>query len=154
MKTYYNYSVIKIQANDANKLIVKGQNSSPFEIVTIDADNNFVLDSTGYAVGTYYIQYVKDDVILSNDRIEIRQNLLYADDDYDPRSNTEITLEAIDAMLEGRANSQHRKVQIGDKSIEYSTLEELLNWKKYYLKKLRQEQNKSIRLKAQTTKFI
>jgi hypothetical protein len=49
--------------------------------------------------------------------------LKYADADYDPRSKSEIILEAIEAYLGGVASHQQRKVKVGDKEIEYSSFD-------------------------------
>ena len=58
------------------------------------------------------------------------------------KSANRIALEAITAYIQGRATSQQRKVQIGDKTIEYSTLSELLQWKKYFEDEVRKEEGK------------
>ena len=37
---------------------------------------------------------------------------------------------------------QKKEVQIGDKTIEYSSLDELLRWKKYFEEEVRKEEHK------------
>ena len=58
-------------------------------------------------------------------------------------------LEAINAFLCGRATSQQRKVQIGDKSVEYSSLSELLQWKRYFEQEVRKEEGKPLKIKLE-----
>ena len=60
----------------------------------------------------------------------------------EPLSPNRIALNAITAYIQGRATSQQRKVQIGDKTIEYSSLEELLKWKQYFEEEVRKEEHK------------
>ena len=56
-------------------------------------------------------------------------------------------LEAITAYIQGRATSQQRKVVLGDKSIEYSSLSELLQWKRYFEEEVRKEEHKVANLR-------
>lgn len=65
------------------------------------------------------------------------------------KSPNRIALDAINSFLCGRATSQQRKVQIGDKSIEYSSLSELLQWKRYFEKEVRKEEGKPLKIKLE-----
>ena len=58
------------------------------------------------------------------------------------KSPNRIALEAITAFIQGRATAQQRRVQIGDKAIEYSSLSELLQWKRYFEEEVRKEEGK------------
>lgn len=58
------------------------------------------------------------------------------------KSANRIALEAITAYIQGHATAQQRRVQIGDKSIEYSSLDELLKWKRYFEEECRKEEGK------------
>ena len=60
------------------------------------------------------------------------------------KSPNRIALEAINAFLCGRATSQQREVQIGDKKIIYSSLSELLQWKRYFEEEVRKEEGKRV----------
>ena len=65
------------------------------------------------------------------------------------KSPNRIALEAINAYIQGRATAQQRRVQIGDKSIEYSSLSELLQWKRYFEEEVRKEEGKPLKIKLE-----
>lgn len=62
-------------------------------------------------------------------------------------SPNRIALNAINAYICGRASSQQRKVQIGDKTVEYSSLSELLQWKRYFEEECRREEGKRVTIR-------
>ena len=141
MAAYYNYSTIRIPTEGADTLIFKPFNGDSKEEKTVE-NGFFVINTDAWITGDYHVQYMDGTEILKTDRITIRMNLKYAPADFDPRSKAEITLDAIEAMLENRATAQQRRIQVGDKSIEYSSLDELLKWKAYFLRRVRIEQGK------------
>jgi hypothetical protein len=145
MENYYNYSTIKIKADGADALILKPICGDKITVTTIE-DGYFTTDTTDWIAGKYYLQFMNGTEIIKSDSINIKQNLAYVDGDFDPRSQYEIVIEAIDAMLQNRATAQQKKIQIGDKSIEYSTFSELLQWRKYMVEQLRKEQGKNTTL--------
>lgn len=65
------------------------------------------------------------------------------------KSANRIALEAITAYIQGRASSQQRKVQIGDKTVEYSSLSELLQWKRYFEEECRKEEGKAAGIRCE-----
>lgn len=65
------------------------------------------------------------------------------------KSPNRIALEAITAYIQGRATAQQRRVQIGDKAIEYSSLSELLQWKRYFEEEVRKEEGKPLKIKLE-----
>ena len=65
------------------------------------------------------------------------------------KSPNRIALEAITAYIQGRATAQQRRVQIGDKSVEYSSLSELLQWKRYFEQEVRKEEGKPLKIKLE-----
>lgn len=69
------------------------------------------------------------------------------------KSPNRIALEAITAFIQGRATSQQRKVQIGDKSVEYSSLSELLQWKRYFEEEVRKEEGKRVNIRHEKIFF-
>ena len=69
------------------------------------------------------------------------------------KSPNRIALEAITAYIQGRATAQQRRVQIGDKSIEYSTLSELLQWKRYFEEEVRKEEGKRVGIRHEKIFF-
>lgn len=69
------------------------------------------------------------------------------------KSPNRIALEAITAYIQGRATAQQRRVQIGDKSIEYSSLSELLQWKRYFEEEVRKEEGKRVGIRHEKIYF-
>ena len=69
------------------------------------------------------------------------------------KSPNRIALEAITAFIQGRATAQQRRVQIGDKSVEYSTLSELLQWKRYFEEEVRKEEGKRVGIRHEKIYF-
>ena len=69
------------------------------------------------------------------------------------KSPNRIALEAITAYIQGRATAQQRRVQIGDKSIEYSSLSELLQWKRYFEEEVRREEGKRVGIRHEKIFF-
>jgi hypothetical protein len=69
------------------------------------------------------------------------------------KSPNRIALEAINAFLCGRATSQQREVQIGDKKIIYSSLSELLQWKRYFEEEVRKEDGKRVGIRHEKIFF-
>lgn len=69
------------------------------------------------------------------------------------KSPNRIALEAIVAFIQGRATAQQRRVQIGDKSIEYSSLSELLQWKRYFEEEVRKEEGKRVGIRHEKIYF-
>ena len=65
------------------------------------------------------------------------------------KSPNRIALEAINAYIQGRATAQQREVQIGDKKIIYSSLSELLQWKRYFEEEVRKEEGKPLKIKLE-----
>lgn len=140
--TAYNWTLVMIPAGDAVSLVLK-QPGAAIRTESTIVDNQFHVTTDNWPIGKYYFQGMAQDgsVVLSG-VLDLRQNLAHADTGFDPRSRAEITIEAIDAMLAGRATSQQRRIQVGDKSIEYSSYDELMKWRQHFVDELRREQGK------------
>lgn len=152
MKQYYNNTIIHLSTQSADRLVLKPICGAKIIIDTIENDK-FVIDTTDWNADTYYLQYIKGNEVIKTDKITLNQNLLFVDDDYDPRSQYQIVIQAIDAMLQNRATAQQKKIQVGDKSIEYSTLQQLLQWRKYMVEQLRKQQGKTTNINRETGVF-
>lgn len=148
---FYNFSTVRIPADGADALAVVLLAGSPppapgatdVHVIETVVSGNFEFSTDNWAPGVYQFQRKTAGAVTGTGRFTLEQDLFHAPDGFDPRSVAEITLEAIDAMLAGRATAQQRKVQVGDKSIEYSTMDELLKWREYFRRKLMDEQGKT-----------
>ena len=141
----YNYSTLKIKSDKADSVAVKGIQSAVklYDVV----DGVATIDTSEYEAGDYIIQLFRGDEVIQQDSLNVKQNLKYVDADYDPRSEAEKTLQAIEAYLSGVASHQQKRVKVGDKEIEYSSFDQLQKWREYYQKQVRKQQGKAPNLR-------
>lgn len=145
----YNDSTLHIPAAGADCVIIKPAGCPP-KTYSEKKDGVFLISTKNWVPGMCFAQLQSNDgKVVGLLRIEVVQNLATAPDDFDPRSSAEITLDAIDAMLAGRATAQQRRVQLGDKSIEYSTFAELMQWRSHFQKEVRKERGEAAFVKRQ-----
>ena len=133
---------IVLPANGAAILSMKAQGA---EAVTLNADDGFFYWNTSdAAAGVYYCRYL-DGVgrCIKISTLEILKPFAEMSADDDPRSINRITLEAIDAALANRASAQQKKVQVGDRTIEYSSIDELMKWRRIYARRVAKEEGRS-----------
>ena len=69
------------------------------------------------------------------------------------KSPNRIALEAITAFIQGRATAQQRRVQIGDKSVEYSSLSELRQGRREFEEEVRKEEGKRVNIRHEKIYF-
>lgn len=137
----FNYSTLQIRDSKADSLAVKGKNTAVQTYSFIDGV--VILNTENYVVGDYALQFFKGNQIIKTDVLRVKQNLKYADQNYDPASENQKILQAIKAYLGGVATHQQKKVQVGDKLIQYSSFDELIKWKNYYQLQVRKQQGKA-----------
>ena len=144
---YYTNAEEKIPAPPgAVSLVVRIGTSNPI-IVPVNSDG-FAVFSTGGSPGTGFFQFVAaGGGVLDTGSIELKLDLAHAagSTPYDPRSQAEITLDALEAKIAGRALTiQQSKVTVGDRSIEYmNSIEELLRWRDYFRRVVAKERGQS-----------
>lgn len=146
MYTGYSNTTIKIKHNKATELYYKGDNQLPQLVMFND---QHIAELNNLDVGYYVLQFMLNGEVLSQDTLEVKQNIAYADQSYSPSSQARQILQAIDDYLAGIASSQQRRVRIGDKQIEYSSYDELMKWRDYYAKLVRKEENKSTSIRLE-----
>lgn len=136
----YNYSTLTLKNKKADSVAVKGVNTAVqiYQFV----DGVVTINTDTYAVGDYSIQYFFQDEVIGQDVLTIKQNLKHASSNYDPRSKAKIILQAIEAYLSGVATHQQRKVRVGEKQIEYSSFDQLIKWRNFYMKQALKEEGK------------
>lgn len=111
-------------------------------IVTTVEDGYFVFNAPTNPGNYAYQQYDADGNIKMTGRFAVEQNLATAGDDYDPRSDAEKTLEAIDAKIAGRVLTlEQSQITIGDRSITYiNSINELERWRDHFQQIVNREQ--------------
>ncbi len=141
----YNHSTLVIEDKKATEIAIKGL-SSPVQVYEV-VDGKATVDTTNYTAGDYVVQYFKDNQIIKQEDLQIQQNLKFTDSNYDPRSNAQKILEAIDAYLAGTATHQQRKVKVGQKQIQYSSYDQLIKWRNFYSKQVAKELGKPTQIR-------
>lgn len=124
-------------------MILKASGGGAKTITETDGDN-FQVDASGLPQGRYFFQQFRGGDIVFAGEFEIEQNLATAPSGWDPRPYEEQVIDAIDAMLAGRATQQQREISVGDKKISYSTFDELKQWRQFFVKKLAKRKGKKI----------
>ena len=100
------------------------------------ADGTWLLtfpQTTDYAAGRYsYVVYEVDSdgtkTTIGSGAFAMLPSLASGD----PRTNAEKILDAINAVIEGRATKNQARVRVGDKDITYMTIAELISAKAVY----------------------
>lgn len=154
MLEIFNHQInVEIDARGSVRVAIKGSGKP---VVTYNAtDDVVILDTTDFSAGEYLIQYYdEDNQIIDSDTIKVKQNIMYADDDYDVRSPNKQALDAITAFLQGRATAQQRMIKVGDKEIEYSSFDELQKWKNYFEREVRKEEGKPTSIRFEKLKYV
>lgn len=138
MKKYYNDSKETYICQGVDTLKLKKLGG---ETIIVSGGEVQIL---GMESGVYKVFGFRDQRIVFEDEFQVLQGITDAPEDYDFKSKNEIALEAITAFLQGTANSQQRRVKVGDKEIEYSSFDELIKWKNYFTKEVRKQQKKAV----------
>ena len=98
--------------------------------------------TAGYTAGTYNWQATATDGV---DTHVVREGcmevvaLFSAQSTLDARSHAAIMVDAIEAMLQGRASDEQRKFKIGDTEVEYLSPAEIQEWLNFYRNELSAE---------------
>lgn len=143
--TLYTNSEVTIHAGpDMYSLTYKCQGVPSVSVAAADECFTF---QTGGTPGRYHYQITnRNGNVIQTGVFDIRQDLAHAPDDFDPRSQAAITLEALEAKIAGRALTiQQSKVTIGDRSIDYmNSIDELLKWRDYFARVVAKEEGRSL----------
>ena len=111
--------------------------------VVTTMENGFFVFSAPTATGNYSYQQTNDEGdVVQFGRFHVAQNLATAPANYDPRTENEKALEALEAKIAGRILTvEQRQITIGDRSITYiNSIGELEKWKAYYQQLVNREQ--------------
>lgn len=109
--------------------------TSTAAVIVTTRDDSFFNFNAPEAPGQYsYQQADADGNVVGFGRFTVQQNLATAQDGFDPRSDAEKALEALDAKIAGRILTvEQRQITIGDRSITYiNSIQELEKWRNYY----------------------
>lgn len=100
--------------------------------------------TTGMPAGDYWWQAMvtdgTDTVLVDSGRLKLLAGLLAQASPYDGRSPARITLEAIDAQLQGRASKEQQSFTIGDRQVQFTPIPDLLKLRDYFARLVTAEQ--------------
>lgn len=130
-----------------SQLIIKGDGIKYVveDIETVDGHNYIIADrdtTKEWAAGEYKYQILNAQGIQSEGDFYVMRNFALTDDEETVKSVNERYLEAIEAQIAGRATRAQQSMSVGDKSISYCSLDELLKLKDYFAAKVAKEQGK------------
>lgn len=147
----YNHSTLEIKKVGADSVAIKGQNIAVklYDLV----DGVVTINTDDYAVGEYAVQFFKGNEVIEQTILRCKQNLKYVTSSYDARTPARVILEAIDAVLMGRATSGQDYVKVGDKQLHYMNYDELLKWRDFYAMEARKEEGKPVNIRFEKITF-
>lgn len=130
MKLYTNSRYSKAAAGTELFLKLPGRTAARIPAV----DGFYTIDTPDTPCVAYYQELDSNGCVIASGEFAIYQDLANADPDFDPRTPAEITLEALEAKIAGRALTiQQSKITVGDRSIEYmNSIDELIKWRDYF----------------------
>lgn len=134
---------------------LRSQGKAPITITANSNGNDYAIsvapaNTTAWTPGNYYYQayvfmssngVVTEKHTLQAGQVEILANLTAADSQLDPRSHAKKCLDAIEAVLEGRATRSELSYSIAGRSISLMTPSEIVEWRDYYSKEYADELN-------------
>ena len=87
---------------------------------------------------------MNDEGIEDEGEIQILQNFALMDEDEAVKSHWEVVLEAIENTLAGKATQAQTNISVGDKSIGYMSVSELLELRDFAREKIAEEKGKFV----------
>ena len=133
----------------SSKMIIKGDFAKYTCENVISSDDGFYIEETSevtknWQVGTFKYQILNDEGIEDSGDIEILPNFALMDEDESVRGHWEVVLEAIENTLAGKATSAQTNISVGDKSIGYMSVSELLELREFAKEKIAEEKGKFV----------
>lgn len=95
-----------------------------------------------WVAGNYKYQILNEDGVESEGDFIILRNFALADADEDIKTVNERYLEAIEAQIAGKATAAQSSMSVGDKSISYCSIDELMKLRDYFKSKVDNERGK------------
>lgn len=133
----------------SSKMIIKGD----FEKYTcenvVEKDDGFYIEESAdvtkkWDVGVFKYQILNDEDVEDEGEIQILQNFALMDEAESVRSHWETILDAIEATLAGKATAAQSSISVGDKSISYMSVSELLSLREFAKEKIAEENGKFV----------
>lgn len=115
----------------AGKISISGSAQGSDHLISVPAAT-----SAGWSAGTYswqsYVTNGSERHVVASGTITVRANFAAQATATDTRLHAQKVLDAIEAVLEGTATSDQRRIKIGDKEIDKHAVSDLLRLRDYY----------------------
>lgn len=96
-------------------------------------------DTKKLPAGDYFLQFLGSGGEAGRIDVEVLPNYSLEDEPEPNSSRWKTVLDAVDAAIGGRATQAQLRVSVGDKSIEYCSLSELLSLRQFVKARLKEE---------------
>ena len=131
----------------SSKMIIKGDFAKYTCENVVEKDDGFYIEESAdvtkkWDVGTFKYQILNDEGIEDSGDIEILPNFALMDEGESVRSHWEVVLEAIENTLAGKATQAQTNISVGDKTIGYMSVSELLELREFAKEKISEEKGK------------
>ena len=130
-----------------SKIIIKGDFVKYTCENVVSSDDGFYIEEPSevtktWCVGNFKFQILNGEGVEDSGDIEILQNFSLMDEGESVRSHWEVVLEAIESTLAGKATQAQTNISVGDKSIGYMSVSELLELREFAKEKIAEEKGK------------
>ena len=130
-------------------MIIKGDFAKYTCENVVEKDNSFYIEETSevtknWSVGKFKYQILNDEGIEDEGEIQILKNFALMDEDESVKSHWEVVLDAVEATLAGKATQAQTNISVGDKSIGYMSVSELLELSEFAKEKISEENGKFV----------
>ena len=131
----------------SSKMIIKGDFVKYTCENIVQKDDGFYIEEPSevtkkWDVGTFKYQILNDEGIEDSGDIEILPNFALMDEGESVKSHWEVVLDAVEATLAGKATNSQTNISVGDKSIGYMSVSELLELRSFAKEKISEEKGK------------
>lgn len=130
--------------SSSSKLIIKGCSVKYTCENVVEKDNSFYIEepadvTKNWSVGKFKFQILNDEGIEDSGDIEILPNFALMDENESASGHWEVVLDAVEATLAGKATAAQSSISVGDKSISYMSVSELLELREFAKEKISEE---------------
>ena len=131
----------------SSKMIIKGDNLKYTCENIVSSDDGYYLTESAdvtknWSVGKFKYQILNGEGVEDEGEIEILQNFSLMDEDESVKSHWEVVLDAVEATLAGKATAAQASISVGDKSISYMSVSELMSLREFAKEKISEEKGK------------
>ena len=142
--------VARIRAGGVSEITINGTNSNKDYLFTVTSATSADFDEGHYHWQLEVVETASGNrIVVETGEWEIRPDLDV--NNSDPRSHTEIMLDKIETVLQGRADADVLSYSINGRSLSKMSPDELVQWRNYYRKELAMHKRKELIKKGKPT---